>query len=166
MRPFLIVTLLPLQALAHICYQCASNNMILNWSRLRLPLREGETMEADNNCLHDEKMGIHSHCPGPCITYNVTMLGGRHHGKVFGVARMCSPNSGYSEIEGCEEEEERSKKGHRILMKRCQCSGDFCNGLKQPPKRNSRYHRPNSGSEQLQVIPLLFLTYSLAFVFM
>ncbi|VDL67135.1 unnamed protein product [Nippostrongylus brasiliensis] len=66
-----------------------SRKAILNWSRYGLPRSQGDSMMADDACLDEERLSAHVPCSAPCMTINITAIGGKHDGKVIGVVRDC-----------------------------------------------------------------------------
>lgn len=89
---------------AAMCYQCASelalvvspsaastrspvlpkHLLVQNWSRYGLPRSQGDSMMADDACLDDSRVSAHVPCSAPCMTINITAVGGKHDGKVLG----------------------------------------------------------------------------------
>ncbi|VDM75069.1 unnamed protein product [Strongylus vulgaris] len=64
----------------HPNYICSL--VLSNWSRYGLPHAYGDSMIADDTCLDDERLTGHVPCSTPCMTINITAVGGKHDGKV------------------------------------------------------------------------------------
>ncbi|VDM62789.1 unnamed protein product [Angiostrongylus costaricensis] len=62
---------------------------VQNWSRYGLPHLQGDSMTADDACLDDDRLGSHVTCSAPCMTINITAIGGKHDGRVVGIVRDC-----------------------------------------------------------------------------
>uniref|UniRef100_A0A158P6A4 LCCL domain-containing protein n=1 Tax=Angiostrongylus cantonensis TaxID=6313 RepID=A0A158P6A4_ANGCA len=46
-------------------------------------------MTADDACLDDDRLPGHVTCSAPCMTINITAIGGKHDGRVVGIVRDC-----------------------------------------------------------------------------
>uniref|UniRef100_A0A1I7WAS9 Secreted protein n=1 Tax=Heterorhabditis bacteriophora TaxID=37862 RepID=A0A1I7WAS9_HETBA len=68
---------------ASMCYQCASERAIMNWSRYRLPLSQDDSIVAHDSCLQDDRIQGHASCSGLCMTINITSVGSENDGKVL-----------------------------------------------------------------------------------
>ncbi|KAK6043672.1 hypothetical protein COOONC_18823 [Cooperia oncophora] len=117
-----------------MCYQCASELALINWSRYGLPRTEGDSMMADDACLNDEIPLGHVPCNAPCMTINITAVGGKHDGKVIGIVRDCQTyfRSPKKLPEGkdilCRHSVRDTVRNHRINVTFCYCQGQLCNG--------------------------------------
>ncbi|KHJ92725.1 hypothetical protein OESDEN_07381 [Oesophagostomum dentatum] len=170
----LIVVLLSIPAtFAALCYQCASELALINWSRYGLPHAYGDSMMADDSCLDEERLTGHIPCSTPCMTINITAIGGKHDGKVLGVVRDCqryfrNPKTlpeGSTQV--CRSSERVTLRNQRINMTFCYCQGALCNGKPSAYSRRSslRIHLarrdPSLASfcSPTQVIVLLLFLY-------
>uniref|UniRef100_A0A7I4YWG9 Protein quiver n=1 Tax=Haemonchus contortus TaxID=6289 RepID=A0A7I4YWG9_HAECO len=118
-----------------MCYQCASELALINWSRYGLPPMQGDSMMADDACLDDSSLSGHVPCSAPCMTINITAVGGKHDGRVIGIVRDCqtyfrSPKAlpeGTDRI--CRHSVRDTVRNHRINVTFCYCNGHLCNGM-------------------------------------
>ncbi|KAK6755278.1 hypothetical protein RB195_013946 [Necator americanus] len=158
-----------------VCYQCASELALINWSRYGLPYAYGDAMIADDACLDDELVSGHVPCGAPCMTINITAIGGKYDGKVIGVVRDCqtyfrSPKSlpeGTTQL--CRHSERTTLRNQRINMTFCYCQGSLCNGkgsthLRRAPHRRQPSRRDPSLASQSYSIEFLlaFIVWALS----
>ncbi|CAJ0589891.1 unnamed protein product [Cylicocyclus nassatus] len=140
---------------AVLCYQCASELALINWSRYGLPHAYGDSMIADDSCLDDERITGHIPCSAPCMTINITAVGGKHDGKVLGVVRDCqryfrSPKSlPEGSLRLCRSSERVTLRDQRINMTFCYCQGSLCNGKATTFTRRSSSRSLQSGNDPL-----------------
>ncbi|VDP19781.1 unnamed protein product [Heligmosomoides polygyrus] len=135
MLPVLLIFYLFLPRLsAAMCYQCASELALVNWSRYGLPRSQGDSMMADDACLDDSRVSAHVPCSAPCMTINITAVGGKHDGKVLGIVRDCQTyfRNPKTLPEGtdrlCRHSERVTVRNQRINVTFCYCRGHLCNG--------------------------------------
>ncbi|KAK5969896.1 hypothetical protein GCK32_012444 [Trichostrongylus colubriformis] len=149
-----------------MCYQCTSELALINWSRYGLPPTHGDSMMADDACLDESSPLGHVPCSAPCMTINITAVGGKHNGKVIGVVRDCqtyfrNPKSlpeGTDRI--CRHSVRDTVRNHRINVTFCYCKGYLCNGKTEQVQlrrlAQRRYPRLPDDSRTSRPIPLGF----------
>ncbi|KJH41084.1 hypothetical protein DICVIV_12948 [Dictyocaulus viviparus] len=134
----LFMLLLPITS-SRMCYQCASELALINWSRYGLPHQRGDSMMADDTCLDDAHLQGHLACNAPCMTINITAIGGKHDGRViasmfFGIVRDCQTYFRSPKLlpEGttsmCRHSVRETKRSQRVNVTFCYCQKNLCNG--------------------------------------
>ncbi|EYB91824.1 hypothetical protein Y032_0201g1722 [Ancylostoma ceylanicum] len=157
-------------AFAAMCYQCASELALINWSRYGLPHAYGDSMIADDACLDDERLTGHVPCSAPCMTINITAVGGKHDGKVIGVIRDCQTyfRSPKSLPEGttrmCRHSERVTLRNQRINMTFCYCHGAFCNGSGSAHLRRTALRRQPAARDPSLANQHYSMWFSLVFI--
>ncbi|KAJ1361259.1 hypothetical protein KIN20_020473 [Parelaphostrongylus tenuis] len=157
--------------LARLCYQCASELALINWSRYGLPRLLDDSMMANDACLDDDRLSSHVPCNAPCMTINVTAIGGKNDGRVVGIVRDCqtyfvSPKSlpeGTTHM--CRSSVREMARSQRINVTFCYCEGNLCNGNRSPKHPRRAVQRIHPGSSDASSVNWSFSTYLALLVF-
>ncbi|CAD6186824.1 unnamed protein product [Caenorhabditis auriculariae] len=137
---------LPSTSEAFSCHKCASERAVMNWSRYGLPMQQGDSMEGDDSCLHEEKLQDGVHCPGLCMTVNVTAASGPHIGKSIGIVRDCQPpvakkkhDLKEGQNETCVTHQRTVRSNYVVNVTYCYCAGEYCNGGSSSPTQDGTH---------------------------
>uniref|UniRef100_A0A0N5BGI4 Protein sleepless n=1 Tax=Strongyloides papillosus TaxID=174720 RepID=A0A0N5BGI4_STREA len=148
------------------CYQCASEHMIIYWEKY-MPLLNGMSGQASNNCKNDSARHEVVTCEGPCFILNATGLDRKGRTVSYGILRDCQTTYWKKkiEVEGektCKIHNKRVN-GINIKAEYCFCDHHYCNQNEGSPKNELVSYKRKSKQRHSLVRSSSFKSYQLKF---